>query len=42
VSRFASRTLRFRDGRLVADETQAPADAAAALAALGSPAAQAA
>ena len=38
VARFASRVLRFRDGRLVADEDQAPADAAAALAAL--PAAQ--
>jgi putative ABC transport system ATP-binding protein len=34
VARFASRVLRFRDGRLVADERQAPADAAALLAAL--------
>lgn len=32
VARFASRTLRFRDGRLVADEAHPPADAAAALA----------
>ncbi|MBX9698149.1 MAG: ATP-binding cassette domain-containing protein, partial [Acetobacteraceae bacterium] len=37
VARFASRVLRFRDGRLVADEEQAPADAAAALAALPLP-----
>ena len=34
VARFASRTLRFRDGQLVADEAHPPADAAAALAAL--------
>jgi putative ABC transport system ATP-binding protein len=34
VARFASRVLRFRDGRLVADERQEPADAAALLAAL--------
>jgi putative ABC transport system ATP-binding protein len=43
VARFAARTLRFRDGRLVADEAVADrADAAAALAALGAPAAEAA
>jgi putative ABC transport system ATP-binding protein len=41
VARFAGRVLRFRDGRLVADEARAPADAAAALAALH-PAAEAA
>jgi putative ABC transport system ATP-binding protein len=34
VARFAARVLRFRDGRLVADERQEPADAAAILAAL--------
>jgi putative ABC transport system ATP-binding protein len=34
VARFASRVLRFRDGRLVADTRQEPADAAAMLAAL--------
>jgi putative ABC transport system ATP-binding protein len=34
VARFASRVLRFRDGRLVADEAQSPEDAAAELAAL--------
>jgi len=34
VARFAARVLRFRDGRLVADERQDPADAAAILAAL--------
>jgi putative ABC transport system ATP-binding protein len=34
VARFAARTLRFRDGRLVADAAQPPQDAAAALAAL--------
>jgi len=34
VARFAERVLRFRDGRLIADETQNAADAAAALAAL--------
>ncbi len=38
VARFAARTLRFRDGRLVADAAvRAPADAAAALAALPGP-----
>ncbi|HEV7264366.1 MAG TPA: ABC transporter ATP-binding protein [Falsiroseomonas sp.] len=31
VAAFASRTLRFRDGRLVGDARQAPRDAAAAL-----------
>ncbi len=31
VARFASRVLRFRDGRLVGDAAQAPRDAAAAL-----------
>ncbi|WP_372620125.1 ABC transporter ATP-binding protein [Falsiroseomonas sp.] len=31
VAAFASRTLRFRDGRLVGDTRQAPRDAAAAL-----------
>ncbi len=34
VARFAARVLRFRDGRLVADTRQEPADAAAMLAAL--------
>jgi putative ABC transport system ATP-binding protein len=34
VARFAERVLRFRDGRLIADETQRAADAAAALAAV--------
>jgi putative ABC transport system ATP-binding protein len=34
VARFAARVLRFRDGRLVGDARQAPADAAALLAAL--------
>jgi putative ABC transport system ATP-binding protein len=34
VARFAGRVLRFRDGRLVADEVQPPASAAVALAAL--------
>jgi putative ABC transport system ATP-binding protein len=34
VARFASRVLRFRDGRLVDDARQDPADAAAILAAL--------
>jgi putative ABC transport system ATP-binding protein len=34
VARFAERVLRFRDGRLVADTRQRPADAAAMLAAL--------
>ena len=34
VARFATRVLRFRDGRLVADERQEAADAAAILAAL--------
>ncbi|MCB4821836.1 ABC transporter ATP-binding protein [Roseicella aerolata] len=34
VARYAMRVLRFRDGRLVANERQAPADAAAELAAL--------
>jgi spermidine/putrescine transport system ATP-binding protein len=34
VARFAERVLRFRDGRLIADETQSPANAEAALAAL--------
>jgi putative ABC transport system ATP-binding protein len=34
VAAFASRVLRFRDGRLVADVAQTPRDAAAALAAL--------
>jgi len=34
VARFASRVLRFRDGRLVADLRQTPADAEAVLAAL--------
>ncbi len=34
VARFAERVLRFRDGRLIADETQRAADAEAALAAL--------
>jgi putative ABC transport system ATP-binding protein len=34
VARFASRCLRFHDGRLVADEAQAPAAASAELAAL--------
>jgi putative ABC transport system ATP-binding protein len=34
VARFASRCLRFHDGRLVADEAQTPAAAAAELAAL--------
>jgi putative ABC transport system ATP-binding protein len=38
VARFAGRVLRFRDGRLVADERQAPTDAAGALAALPPPA----
>jgi len=37
VARFAARVLRFRDGRLVADTRQAPADAAAMLAALPPP-----
>ena len=36
VARFASRCLRFYDGRLVADEAQAPAAASAELAALDS------
>lgn len=31
VARFATRTLRFRDGRLVSDTTQVPRDAAQAL-----------
>jgi putative ABC transport system ATP-binding protein len=31
VAAFAARTLRFRDGRLVADTRQAPRDAARAL-----------
>jgi putative ABC transport system ATP-binding protein len=35
VAAFASRVLRFRDGRLVADTRQAPREAATALAALG-------
>ncbi|BDG74518.1 ABC transporter ATP-binding protein [Roseomonas fluvialis] len=34
VARFATRVLRFRDGRLVSDARQDPADAAAMLAAL--------
>lgn len=34
VARFASRVLRFRDGRLVSDTEQAPADAGEALLAL--------
>jgi putative ABC transport system ATP-binding protein len=34
VARFAGRVLRFRDGRLVGDARQEPADAAALLAAL--------
>ena len=34
VARFAARVLRFRDGRLVGDARQEPADAAAMLAAL--------
>jgi putative ABC transport system ATP-binding protein len=34
VARFAERVLRFRDGRLIADEAQSPANAEAALAAL--------
>jgi putative ABC transport system ATP-binding protein len=34
MARFATRLLRFRDGRLVDDRAQAPADAAALLAAL--------
>jgi putative ABC transport system ATP-binding protein len=34
MARFAARLLRFRDGRLVDDRAQAPADAAALLAAL--------
>ncbi len=34
MARFASRLLRFRDGRLVEDRAQVPEDAAAALAAL--------
>ncbi len=34
VARFAARVLRFRDGRLVADTRQEPADAAGMLAAL--------
>jgi putative ABC transport system ATP-binding protein len=34
VARFAQRVLRFRDGRLVSDTRQEPADAAAMLAAL--------
>ena len=34
VARFASRCLRFHDGRLVADEAQSPASASAELAAL--------
>lgn len=34
MARFASRLLRFRDGRLVEDRAQEPADAAAALDAL--------
>ena len=34
VARFAQRVLRFRDGRLVADTRQEPADAAAMLAAM--------
>jgi putative ABC transport system ATP-binding protein len=34
VARFAGRVLRFRDGRLVADTRQDPADAAALLAAM--------
>ena len=34
VARFASRVLRFRDGRLVGDARQEPADAAALLSAL--------
>ena len=33
-ARFAARVLRFRDGRLVLDTRQEPADAAAMLAAL--------
>ena len=32
VAAFASRVIRFRDGRIVSDETQVPRDAAAALA----------
>ncbi|MBM3568910.1 MAG: ATP-binding cassette domain-containing protein, partial [Alphaproteobacteria bacterium] len=34
VARFARRLLRFRDGKLVADQAQEPADAATLLAAL--------
>jgi putative ABC transport system ATP-binding protein len=34
VARYATRVLRFRDGRLVSNERQAPANAAAELAAL--------
>jgi putative ABC transport system ATP-binding protein len=37
VARFAARVLHFRDGRLVADTRQAPADAAAILATLPPP-----
>ena len=42
VARFASRCLRFHDGRLVADEAQAPASASAGLAALDAGGARAA
>ncbi|WP_135465639.1 ABC transporter ATP-binding protein [Crenalkalicoccus roseus] len=42
VARFAARVLRFRDGRLVGDRAQVPADAAAALAALPAAPAEAA
>jgi ABC-type lipoprotein export system ATPase subunit len=34
VARYAERVLRFRDGRLIADETQRAANAEAALVAL--------
>jgi putative ABC transport system ATP-binding protein len=34
VARFAERVLRFRDGRLISDETQRAANAEAALVAL--------
>jgi putative ABC transport system ATP-binding protein len=33
VAAFASRVVRFRDGRVIGDETQTPRDARAALAA---------
>jgi putative ABC transport system ATP-binding protein len=33
VAAFASRVIRFRDGRIVSDQLQSPRDAAAALAA---------